>query len=70
MALVCAQLAGVQTLRELITSLESHNNLIYNSGLDGVHRPTLSDANRKCLVTLNQRMVKNLHNTHPKNTPN
>ena len=70
MALVYAQLSSVQTLRELITSLESHNNPIYHSRLDGVHRPTLSDANRKCLVTLNQRMVTNLHNTHPGNTPN
>ncbi len=45
-ALVFAQLSGVQTLRELITALESHSNLFYHLGLDEVHRSTLSDANR------------------------
>lgn len=45
-ALVFAQLSGVQSLRELITALESHGSLFYHLGLGEVCRSTLSDANR------------------------
>lgn len=45
-ALIYGQLAGAQSLRELVTGLNSHSNLFYHLGLKDVRRSTLSDANR------------------------
>jgi len=45
-ALIYAQLAGVQSLRELVGSLDSQTNLLYHLGMEPVARSTLSDANR------------------------
>lgn len=45
-ALIYAQLSGVQSLRELVTGLGSHRQLLYHLGMDVVRRSTLSDANR------------------------
>ena len=45
-ALVYAQLAGAQSLREIEAALASHGNLLYHLGAQPVRRSTLSDANR------------------------
>ena len=44
-ALLYAQLAGIQSLRELVATLASHGNLLYHLGAHAVRRSTLADAN-------------------------
>jgi Transposase DDE domain/Domain of unknown function (DUF4372) len=45
-ALAYAQLAGVQSLRQLVAELGTHGNHFYHLGLEDIRRSTLSDANR------------------------
>lgn len=45
-AMLYGQLAGAQSLRELVSSWASHGNLLYHLGAKKVQRSTLSDANR------------------------
>ena len=46
-AMLFAQLSGAVSLRDLVTSLQSHKPLLYHAGIkDEVHRSTLADANR------------------------
>lgn len=51
-ALTYAQLSGAQSLRELVTGLSSHRQLLYHLGMDSVRRSTLSDANRDRPVSI------------------
>jgi hypothetical protein len=45
-ALIYAQLSGAQSLRDLVTGLGSHSDLLYHLGVGEVRRSTLADANR------------------------
>ena len=45
-AMLFGQLAGSISLRDLVTSLESHATRLYHLGAKAVHRSSLSDANR------------------------
>jgi hypothetical protein len=45
-AMLFAQLAGSASLRDLVTTLESHPAMLYAAGGKPVRRSTLSDANR------------------------
>jgi hypothetical protein len=46
-ALLFGQLFGCSSLRDLVTSLQSHKRILYHLGLKEVHRSSLADANRK-----------------------
>jgi len=46
-SLIYAQLQGNTSLRDIETTLASHNNLTYHLGLKNVRRSTLSDANSR-----------------------
>src|SRR4051812_16871116 len=45
-ALIYAQVAGIQSLRDLVTSLGTQSGVLYHLGMQPVARSTLSDANR------------------------
>lgn len=45
-AMLFAQLSGASSLRDLVTSLQSHKTLLYHAGIKDVRRSTLADANR------------------------
>lgn len=44
-ALLCGQLAGAVSLREIVGGLESHSRRLYHVGARPASRPTLADAN-------------------------
>jgi hypothetical protein len=44
--LLYAQIKGKDSLREIITSLNTHKTSWYHMGLKDIHRSTISDANR------------------------
>lgn len=46
-ALLFAQLAGTVSLRDLVTSLQSHLGMLYHLGAKPVRRSSLADANRE-----------------------
>ncbi len=46
-ALVYGQLSGAQTLREIVTGLQSHEARLYHMGAEPVRRSTFADANAK-----------------------
>lgn len=45
-ALIYAQVAGIQSLRDLVASLGTQSSVLYHLGMQPVARSTLSDANR------------------------
>src|ERR671937_504722 len=46
-ALLYGQLSGAESLREIVTGLESHAARLYHLGAGSVRRSTLSDANTR-----------------------
>jgi hypothetical protein len=46
-SLIYAQFQGNMSLRDIESTLSSHNNLTYHLGIKKVRRSTLSDANRR-----------------------
>ncbi|MGC9028023.1 MAG: DUF4372 domain-containing protein, partial [bacterium] len=46
MTLLYAQMKGKDSLRDIITSLNTHRTSWYHMGLKDIHRSTISDANR------------------------